>query len=66
MPNAAAFYLENEHTENCLPDCSLINHINSALNIFNVKCNIDELIPEIELIKKIEYNLKIIKITPLK
>lgn len=61
-----AFYLANGHVRNCLPDCLLINHINSALDIFNVKCNIDELIPEIELILKIKYNLKIIKINPLK
>ena len=66
IPEAVAFYLANGHVRNCLPDCSLINHINSALDIFNVKCNIDELIPEIELILKIKYNLKIIKINPLK
>ena len=66
IPDAIAFYLANGHARNCLSDCPLINHINSALNIFNTKCNVDELIPEIELVLKIKYNLKIIKINPLK
>lgn len=66
IPDAIAFYLANGHARNCLSDCPLINHINSALDIFNTKCNVDELIPEIELVLKIKYNLKIIKINPLK
>ncbi len=66
IPDTIAFYLANGHARNCLSDCPLINHINSALDIFNTKCNVDELIPEIELVLKIKYNLKIIKINPLK
>ena len=66
IPEAVAFYLANAYSRICLSDCPLINHINSALDIFNVSCNSDELIPEIELILKIKYNLKIIKINPLK
>lgn len=66
IPDAIAFYLAYGHARNCLSDCPLINHINSALDIFNTKCNVDELIPEIELVLKIKYNLKIIKIKPLK
>ena len=66
IPDAIAFYLANGYSRNCLSDCPLINHINSALDIFNVRCNIDELKPEIELILRIKYNLKIIKINPLK
>ncbi len=66
IPDAIAFYLANGHARICLSDCPLINHINSALDIFNTKCNVDELIPEIELVLKIKYNLKIIKIKPLK
>lgn len=66
IPDAIAFYLANRHARICLSDCPLINHINSALDIFNTKCNVDELIPEIELVLKIKYNLKIIKIKPLK
>ncbi len=66
IPDAVAFYLANGHARNCLSDCLLINHINSALDIFNVRCNIDKLIPEIELILKIKYNLEITKNKPLK
>ncbi len=33
-PKARAFYLTNKHTRNCLSNCPLINHINSALDIF--------------------------------
>lgn len=59
IPDAVAFYLANGHTRNCLSDCPLINHINSALDIFNVRCNIDELITQIAYILKIKYNLNI-------
>ena len=66
IPDAIAFYLANGYSRNCLSNCPLINHINSALDIFNVSCNGDELIPEIKLILRIKYNLKIIKINQLK
>lgn len=65
IPNAVAFYLANGYSRNCLSDCPLINHINSALDIFNVSCNVDELIHKIELVLKIKYNLKITKNKPL-
>ena len=66
IPDAIAFYLANGYSRNCLSDCPLINHINAALDIFNVRCNVDELKPEIELVLKIKYNLKIAKNNPLK
>lgn len=66
IPETVAFYLANGYSRNCLSNCSLINHINSALDIFNVGCNIDKLIPELELVLRIKYNLKIIKTNPLK
>ena len=66
IPDAIAFYLANRYSRNCLSDCPLIYHINSALDIFNVSCNIDELIPKIELVLKIKYNLKVVKNSPLK
>ncbi len=66
IPDAIAFYLANGYSRNCLSDCPLINHINSALDIFNVRCNVDELMPEIDLVLKIKYNLKIAKNNPLK
>lgn len=66
IPDAIAFYLANGHARNYLSDCPLINHINSAIDVFNVKCDIDKIIPKIKLILKIKYHLKIIKINPLK
>ena len=66
IPEAIAFYLANGYIRNCLSNCPLVNHINSALDIFNVRCNVDELKPEIELVLKIKYNLKIAKNNPLK
>mgnify|MGYP000566773216 FL=1 len=66
IPDTIAFYLANGYSRNCLSDCPLINHINSALDIFNVRCNVDELMPEIDLVLKIKYNLKIAKNNPLK
>ena len=66
IPDAVAFYLANGYSRNCLLDCLLINHINSALDIFNARCNVDKLILEIELILNIKYNLKISKNNPLK
>ena len=42
IPDLVAFYLANGYSRNCLSDCPLINHINSALDIFNVSCNVDE------------------------
>ena len=66
IPDTIAFYLANGHSRNCLSDCPLRNHINSAIDVFNVRCDIDKLIPQIELILKIKYNLKIIDITKLK
>ena len=66
IPDTIAFYLANAYSRNCLSNCPLVNHINSALDIFNVRCNVDELMPEIELVLKIKYNLKIAKNNPLK
>ena len=66
IPDAIAFYLANGHSRICLSDCPLINHINSAIDVFNVRCDIDKLIPEIEKILIIKYNLKIVNINPLK
>lgn len=66
IPDTVAFYLANGYFRNCLSDCSLYNHINSAIDIFNIQCNINTLIPEIKHILKIKYNLKIKNTNPLK
>lgn len=66
IPDAVAFYLANGHARNCLSDCPLRNHINSAIDVFNVRCNVNDLISQIKLILRINYNLKIVKNNPLK
>lgn len=66
IPDAIAFYLANGYSRNCLSDCPLRNHINSALDIFNVRCNVNDLMQQIKLILRIKYNLKIVKNNPLK
>lgn len=66
IPEAVAFYLANGYSRNCLSDCPLRNHINSALDIFNVRYNIDKLVPQVKKILRIKYNLKISTITQLK
>ena len=66
ISDAVAFYLANGYSRNCLSDCPLINHINSALDIFNVRCNVNDLMQQIKLILRIKHNLKIVKNNPLK
>ena len=66
IPDAVAFYLASGYDRSCLDDCPLKNHLNSAVDIFNIICDVDELIPTIEMILKIKYNLKITQTNPLK
>ena len=66
IPDAVAFYLANEYDRDCLDDCPFINHINSAIDVFNIVVDVRKLIPTIEMILKIKYNLKIINRNPLK
>ena len=66
IPEAVAFCLANGYNRKCLSDCPLRNHINSALDIFNVRCNVNDLMQQIKLVLRIKYNLKIVKNNPLK
>lgn len=65
IPDLVAFYLANAYSRHCLSECNLINHINSAIGVFNVRCDIDKLIPSIKKILRIKYNLKIVKNNPM-
>ena len=65
MPDAIAFYIDNGYFCHCLSDCSLINHINSAADVFNVRCKKEELLPAVEEILKLKYILIISKTSPL-
>ena len=65
IPDLVAFYLANAYSIHFLSECNLINHINSAIDVFNVRCDIDKLIPSIKKILRIKYNLKIVKNNPM-
>lgn len=65
IPDLVEFYLANGYSRHCLSDCSLRNHINSAIDIFNCRCNINKLIPKVKEILKIKYNLIIVKDNPM-
>ena len=64
MPDAIAFYIANGYFRHCLSDCSLINHINSAADVFNVRLKKEELLPVVEEILRVKYNLIILKTSP--
>lgn len=49
-----------------LVDSKLYNHINSAVDIFNCRCDADIILPSIEKILNIKYNLKITERNSLK
>lgn len=66
IPDTIAFYLANAYSRDSLSDCPLYNHINSAIDIFNMNCEINSLILQIEQILKIKFNLKIVNDNPLK
>ena len=56
IPDLVAFYLANAYSRHCLSECNLINHINSAIDVFNCKCDISRLIPKLKGILRIKYN----------
>ena len=66
IPDVVAFYLANAYRRHCLSECNLINHINSAIDIFNCRCDISRLIPKVKEILKIKYNLVVKKTNPLR
>ena len=65
IPDVVAFYIANNFYKKVLSKAPLYNHINSAIDIFNVRCDIDKLIPSIKKILKIKYNLRIVKDNPM-
>ncbi len=65
IPDVVACYIANNFYKKVLSKAPLYNHINSAIDIFNVRCDIDKLIPSIKKILRIKYNLRIVKDNPL-
>lgn len=66
IPDLVAFYLANAYSRHCLSECNLINHINSAIDIFNCRCDISRLIPKIKEMLRIKYNLVVKNTNPLR
>ena len=52
IPDVVAFYLAGNFYKKVLSKAPLYNHINSAIDVFNVRCDIDKLIPYIKKILK--------------
>ena len=65
IPDVVAFYLADNFYKKVLSKASLYNYINSAIDVFNVRCDIDKLISSIKKILRIKYNLRIVKDNPL-
>lgn len=66
IPDVVAFYLADNFYKKALSKAPLYNHINSAIDIFNVRCDIDKLIPKVKEILKIKYNLVVKNSNPLR
>lgn len=67
IPEAVAFYLKECFYKKCLCSCQIYDHINSTIDMFcNYQKNINDLIPQLEKILLIKYNLKITNYNPLK
>ena len=65
IPDVVDFYIADSFYKKVLPKAPLYNHNNSAVDIFNVRCDIDKLIPSIKKILKLKYNLKIVNNNPM-
>lgn len=65
IPDVVAVYIADSFYKKVLSKVPLYNHINSAIDVFNVRCDIDKLIPSIKKILRIKYNLKIVNDNPM-
>ena len=65
IPYVVSFYIADSFYKKVLSKAPLYNHINSAIDVFNVRCDIDKLIPSIKKILRIKYNLKIVNYNPM-
>lgn len=65
IPDVVAFYIADSFYKKALFKAPFYNHINSAIDVFNVRRDIDKLISSIKKILRIKYNLKIVKDNPM-
>ena len=66
IPDLVAFYLANGYSRHCLSECPLRNHINSAIDVFNCRTDMNKLIPKVKEILKIKYNIVVKNSNPLR
>ena len=66
IPDLVAFYLANGYSRHCLSECNLINHINSAIDVFNCRCDMSKHVPKVKEILKIKYNIVVKNTNSLK
>ena len=60
IPEALAYYLKIAYEKNLISKCQIINHLNSAIDAFNLFITVDDkLIIKVEEILMSKYNLKI-------
>ena len=60
IPEAVAYYIKDSYYRNLLSPCPIINHINSAIDVFYIKMNLDDIYKRTYEILINKYNLKII------
>lgn len=48
IPDLVAFYLTNGYSRNYLSECNLRNHINSAIDTFNCRHDVNKLILKVK------------------
>lgn len=59
IPKAIAKYLAMAYSKDLLSPCPIRNHINSAIDVFNLDVDIDSIQPKTEEILSDKYGLKI-------
>ena len=60
IPESLAYYLKTAYEKDLISECPIINHLNSAIDIFNLSIKVtDELILKVEKILIEKYNLRI-------
>lgn len=59
IPMALAKYLELGFSMDLLSSCPIKNHINSAIDIFSLECDVESILPRVEEILSEKFNLKI-------
>ncbi len=60
IPEALAYYLNKAFELEVLSKCPIKSHLNSALDVFNLECDIDKTILRVEEILLVKYKIKII------